>query len=106
MRCLLRIVVINNILDDRHIYVGLTRVAISNLFYSLLERRHSVLSDPLSSVCLLCTFTYHLVKTAHAKIRLIDMGMSRVANPADTQYVVTRWYRAPEILLQEPYDEK
>ncbi|KAJ3076342.1 hypothetical protein HDU98_003924 [Podochytrium sp. JEL0797] len=36
-------------------------------------------------------------------LKIADFGLSReVSGPAHTEYVTTRWYRAPEILLKSP----
>lgn len=46
------------------------------------------------------------------ELKLCDFGLSRYIDPikktsAITDYVVTRWYRAPELLLSfDIYDEK
>lgn len=41
------------------------------------------------------------------KVKILDFGLSRIANDSNmTPYVVTRYYRAPEILIGIPYNEK
>jgi mitogen-activated protein kinase 1/3 len=41
----------------------------------------------------------------HLRLKICDLGLARSANSADensgfmTEYVATRWYRAPEIML-------
>eukprot|EP00042_Codosiga_hollandica_P054675 m.745585 g.745585 ORF g.745585 m.745585 type:complete len:377 (-) comp58957_c1_seq1:83-1213(-) len=44
------------------------------------------------------------------KIKIIDMGLARVVPDQDqgdnTVYVQTRWYRAPEVILEAAYDER
>uniref|UniRef100_A0A915A8J9 Stress-activated protein kinase JNK n=1 Tax=Parascaris univalens TaxID=6257 RepID=A0A915A8J9_PARUN len=44
----------------------------------------------------------------HAVLKILDYGLSRIEsdNAEMTQYVVTRPYRAPEIVLCMPYDNK
>lgn len=43
-----------------------------------------------------------------AVLKILDYGLSRIEsdNAEMTQYVVTRPYRAPEIVLCMPYDNK
>jgi serine/threonine protein kinase len=47
----------------------------------------------------------NLLVNGNCDLRICDFGLARVANPADnhagfmTEYVATRWYRAPEIML-------
>ena len=38
-------------------------------------------------------------------IKIVDLGLARevFSTPRYTEYVSTRWYRAPEVLLQSPY---
>ncbi|KAL0218988.1 hypothetical protein P9112_004641 [Eukaryota sp. TZLM1-RC] len=50
----------------------------------------------------------NILLNANCDLRLCDFGLARVANPDEdsqeflTQYVATRWYRAPEVLLATP----
>lgn len=40
-------------------------------------------------------------------IKLIDFGFAKLSNtPNNTNYMVTRWYRPLEIVLNLPYNEK
>ena len=46
----------------------------------------------------------NLLVNANCDLKITDFGLSRGVNPSDcldflTEYVVTRWYRAPEIVL-------
>mmetsp|Transcript_17938 Transcript_17938/g.43904 ORF Transcript_17938/g.43904 Transcript_17938/m.43904 type:complete len:95 (+) Transcript_17938:640-924(+) len=43
------------------------------------------------------------------QIRICDFGLARDikhSNDVLTQYVVTRWYRAPEVICSHEYDQK
>lgn len=46
----------------------------------------------------------NIVVNSNCDLRIVDFGLARHADPendeAKTEYVVTRWYRAPELLLQ------
>ncbi|KAL0241444.1 hypothetical protein GEMRC1_006679 [Eukaryota sp. GEM-RC1] len=50
----------------------------------------------------------NILLNANCDLRLCDFGLARVADPSQssqeflTQYVATRWYRAPEVLLASP----
>lgn len=46
----------------------------------------------------------NLLVNANCDLKICDLGLARMMDPADvlrdmTEYVVTRWYRAPELLL-------
>jgi len=46
----------------------------------------------------------NLLVNANCDLRICDLGLARVMDPADvlrdmTEYVITRWYRPPELLL-------
>ena len=50
----------------------------------------------------------NILVNANCDLRICDFGLSRGADPSSldqglTEYVVTRWYRAPELLLTAPY---
>jgi len=49
----------------------------------------------------------NLLVNANCDLRICDLGLARVMDPADvlrdmTEYVITRWYRPPELLLSCP----
>jgi serine/threonine protein kinase len=52
----------------------------------------------------------NLLLNSDCELKICDFGLARVANPDDgpeflSEYVTTRWYRAPEVLLSyEKYD--
>ncbi|CAI4229534.1 unnamed protein product [Auanema sp. JU1783] len=52
----------------------------------------------------------NIVVDDNCKLKVLDFGLARVVNsdPAMrmSDYVVTRYYRAPEVVLSIPYDEK
>eukprot|EP00466_Bigelowiella_natans_P014373 jgi/Bigna1/92105/estExt_fgenesh1_pm.C_30009 len=50
----------------------------------------------------------NLLLNANSELKICDFGLSRGvdANIEVTDYVVTRWYRAPEIMVCDSYDEK
>jgi len=41
----------------------------------------------------------NIIVNADCELKIIDFGLARVTNDSMTGYVVTRWYRAPEIML-------
>lgn len=47
----------------------------------------------------------NLILNGDCQLKICDLGLARVANPSDdwtsylTEYVATRWYRAPEVIL-------
>lgn len=41
----------------------------------------------------------NIIINKDSTIKIIDFGLSRSYNPNMTEYVVTRWYRAPEVVL-------
>jgi serine/threonine protein kinase len=47
---------------------------------------------------------------ADCKIKIIDFGLARQdaagGGGKNTVYVCTRWYRAPEVILLNPYDHR
>lgn len=47
-----------------------------------------------------------LVEPNKARIKLIDFGSSCLSNEILYEYIQSRYYRAPEITLGVPYDEK
>ena len=53
----------------------------------------------------------NILVNANCDLRICDFGLSRGADPSSldqglTEYVVTRWYRAPELLLTAPYSSE
>ena len=48
----------------------------------------------------------NLLISLSGSLRLCDFGFARTLSPIDvlTEYVATRWYRAPELLVGSPYD--
>lgn len=46
-------------------------------------------------MCLTCG----LFKACHLALQILDFGLARHADQEMTGYVVTRWYRAPEVIL-------
>eukprot|EP00466_Bigelowiella_natans_P019916 jgi/Bigna1/92219/estExt_fgenesh1_pm.C_80003 len=50
----------------------------------------------------------NLLLNANSELKICDFGLSRGVdeNSAVTDYVVTRWYRAPEVMVCDSYDEK
>ena len=48
----------------------------------------------------------NLLISISGNLKLCDFGFSRTVTPNDilTDYVATRWYRAPELLVGYPYD--
>ena len=49
----------------------------------------------------------NIIINKDATIKIIDFGLSRSYNPNMTEYVVTRWYRAPEVVLSpKEYEHK
>ncbi|ETO01653.1 MAP kinase, partial [Reticulomyxa filosa] len=48
-----------------------------------------------------------LINTTNCKVKISDFGLARGVNDGEkmTEYVVTRWYRAPEVMLSaQNYD--
>ena len=47
----------------------------------------------------------NLLVNANCDLKICDFGLARMTSEADfmTEYVVTRWYRAPELLLKSDY---
>ena len=41
----------------------------------------------------------NILLNANGELKICDFGLARVASDAMTEYVGTRWYRAPELLL-------
>ena len=41
----------------------------------------------------------NILLNANGELKICDLGLARVASDAMTEYVGTRWYRAPELLL-------
>ena len=41
----------------------------------------------------------NILLNANSELKICDFGLARVASDAMTQYVGTKWYRAPELLL-------
>ena len=41
----------------------------------------------------------NILLNANGDLKICDLGLARVASDAMTEYVGTRWYRAPELLL-------
>ena len=54
----------------------------------------------------------NLLLNGNCDLKVCDFGLARVAHPEEnhagfmTEYVATRWYRAPEIALGVPWDGK
>ncbi len=50
----------------------------------------------------------NLLLNANSTLKICDFGLSRGVdeNAIVTDYVVTRWYRAPEVMVCDAYDEK
>ncbi|GAB5360810.1 hypothetical protein AAMO2058_000659100 [Amorphochlora amoebiformis] len=50
----------------------------------------------------------NLLLNANSTLKICDFGLSRGVddNSQVTDYVVTRWYRAPEVMVCDSYDEK
>lgn len=50
----------------------------------------------------------NLLLNANSQLKICDFGLSRGVdeNSEMTDYVVTRWYRAPEVMVCDTYDEK
>ncbi|GMS80974.1 hypothetical protein PENTCL1PPCAC_3149, partial [Pristionchus entomophagus] len=52
----------------------------------------------------------NIVVNEACQVKVLDFGLARLINPAAGErmsaYVVTRWYRAPEIVLGIPYTNK
>ncbi|GMR45174.1 hypothetical protein PMAYCL1PPCAC_15369, partial [Pristionchus mayeri] len=52
----------------------------------------------------------NIVVNENCKLKVLDFGLARLINPTvsdrKTAYVTTRYYRAPEVVLGLPYDEK
>jgi serine/threonine protein kinase len=46
----------------------------------------------------------NLLLNANCDLKIADFGLARITSETDfmTEYVVTRWYRAPELLLNSP----
>lgn len=56
-----------------------------------------------NDVCVICAFV--CAHSCFCSLQICDFGLARVADPEHdhtgflTEYVATRWYRAPEIML-------
>jgi len=53
----------------------------------------------------------NLLVNANSKLKICDFGLARGTDPEEvgsevTDYVVTRWYRAPEVMVCDSYTEK
>ena len=46
----------------------------------------------------------NILLNSSGEVKLADFGFAKVKNPSQVQtdYISTRWYRAPEILLKKP----
>lgn len=60
----------------------------------------SSLNDLLLLFLFLCAQPSNLLLRSNCDLKICDFGLARIDDVADlTEYVVTRWYRAPEIML-------
>jgi len=41
----------------------------------------------------------NLLINSNCDLKICDFGLAKISNSDNTEYVVTRWYRAPEIML-------
>lgn len=45
-------------------------------------------------------------KRSHIEVKLVDFGLVKlIQKEENTNYIATRWYRSPELLLSMPYDK-
>ena len=47
-----------------------------------------------------------MVSTSRSKFKLIDFGSATLRFDCHNSYVPSRWYRAPEVMLGLPWDER
>ncbi len=90
---------------------GLKYLHSANIIHRDLKPSNIAIDERMFVSCSLTSYlatlySHHLTRPSGCLIKILDFGLARSSGPEElsqTKYVQTRFYRAPEVLLEIPY---